>query len=306
MTNVRQLFEKINISGVLSFSEPMSRHTSYNIGGPADVFAEPLDEAELRTVVDTAAEAEIPLFILGGGSNILVADRGIRGAVVSLANFRSLILEDSICRVGAGMSMSDTAEYTCLQGSGGLETFYSMPGSVGGAVWMNARCYDVSISDVLTEVRVFEPGKGLRRVIPEAADFDYKKSPFQSGRQIILEAAFRLEGGKAADLTARMREIRHDRAEKGHFLAPSAGSVFKNNRAFGEPSGSIIDSLGLRGFRIGGALVSPAHANFIINNGSASARDVKAVMDHVRSKVREAYGFELEPEVRLAGEWEDI
>ncbi len=305
VTNVRQLIEKINISGTVRRDELMSLHTTYRIGGPADIYAEPLDEHELDELVAVAKECGQPYFILGGGSNILVSDRGIRGLVINLTHLRPIVLEKGICRVGAGMSMSDTVEYACLKGWKGLEPFYAMPGSTGGAVWMNARCYDVSISDVLAEVRVLEPGAGVRIVTPAGKDFDYKKSPFQSNHQIILEALFHLEPSDRKDLAGRMEEIRHDRTAKGHFIAPSAGSVFKNNRAFGQPSGVLIDSLGLRGYRIGHACVSPRHANFIINEGGATARDVRRIIDYVRQRVKDAYGFELEPEVMLVGRWED-
>jgi len=305
VTNVRQLIEKINISGTVRRDELMSLHTTYRIGGPADIYAEPLDEHELDELVAVAKECGQPYFILGGGSNILVSDRGIRGLVISLTHLRPLVLQKGICRAGAGMSMSDTVEYVCLKGWRGLEPFYAMPGSTGGAVWMNARCYDVSISDVLAEVRVLEPGTGIRTVIPSGKDFDYKKSPFQSNDQIILEALFHLEPSDRKVLAGRMEEIRRDRTLKGHFMAPSAGSVFKNNRSFGQPSGVLIDSLGLRGYRTGHACVSPHHANFIINEGGATARDVRMIIDYVWQRVKDAYGFELEPEVMLVGQWED-
>lgn len=304
MTTVRQLIEKINISGAVKVNESMSLHTSYRIGGPADIFAEPLDEQELIHLLSLAAGADVPVFILGGGSNILVADRGIRGMVVSLQNLRGLRTEDDICRVGAGMSISDTAEYLSLEGWKGLESFYALPGSVGGAVWMNARCYDVSISDVLAEVTVLDGDNRIRVITPSEDDFAYKRSPFQENDQIILEAAFRLSPGNPARLRELMEELYRDREKKGHFRAPSAGSVFKNNRSFGRPSGAIIDSLGLRGYRVGDAAVSRDHANFIINLGQASAADVKAIIEHLRHRVRDAYGFELEPEVLLVGQWE--
>jgi len=283
----------------------MRLHTSYRIGGPADIYAEPLDENELKEVVSAAINVGVAYFILGGGSNILVSDKGIRGMVISLEHVRHLEINDKTCRVGAGMAMSDIVEYTCIHGLKGLESFYAMPGDVGGAVWMNARCYGVSISEMIAEIRVLDPGSGFKIFIPKEEDFDYKKSPFQKNGQIILEVLFNLEKADKDDLIRRMAEVRQDRIQKGHYLSPSAGSVFKNNRSFGKPSGMIIDSLGLRGYRIGEAVVSPQHANFIINTGDASARDVKALIDHIMERVKEAYGYQLEPEVLLVGEWEE-
>ncbi|MBN2051036.1 MAG: UDP-N-acetylmuramate dehydrogenase [Spirochaetales bacterium] len=304
MTTVRQLIEKININGAIRFNEPMSLHTSYRIGGPADIYVEPLDLEEFTRVFLLIKETASPFFLLGGGSNILVSDRGIRGLVINTANLRHMVIQEDTCSVGAGMAVSDLAEYLGLSGFGGLETFYAMPGSLGGAVWMNARCYDVSISEVLQEVTLLTPSGELQtyRVRPE--DFDYKVSPFQADHRIIVETTFRLRRDDPAALTRRMADIRADRKKKGHFAYPSAGSVFKNNRSFGKPSGAIIDSLGLRGYGVGKARVSPLHANFIINEGGALAEDVRAVIRHVQESVLEAYGYTLEPEVLLVGEWE--
>ena len=299
------MIEKINISGTVLFDEPMSRHTSYRIGGPADVYTEPLNEDDLARILDAAVNSGVKWSILGGGSNILVSDDGIRGIVIDTCNLRHLVLEHDTCRAGSGLAVSDVAEYCGLRGLGGLETFYAMPGTIGGAVWMNARCYGVSISDILLETRMLTPGGDIYTFRPSTEEFGYKRTPFQATGEVILGATFRVGKADPAALAERMAEVRADRESKGHFTAPCAGSVFKNNREFGNPSGKIIDSLGLRGFRIGDAVVSPRHANFIINAGSAKAGDVKAVIDHVQSRVKEAYGFELEPEVLFVGEWKE-
>ena len=188
----------------------------------------------------------------------------------------------------------------------GLEFIYAMPGSVGGSVWMNARCYSVSVSQVLDEVEYVDPeGKlALRRTAAKDDGFAYKVSPFQSMRCLITRATFRLSPGIRAESVRAMEEHRADRERKGHFRFPCAGSAFKNDPAFGEPTGMIVDALGLRGFAVGGAAVADYHGNIVINRGGASAADVLAVLRHVERAAFEAHGFRLERELLLVGDWE--
>jgi UDP-N-acetylmuramate dehydrogenase len=184
-----------------------------------------------------------------------------------------------------------------------MEFAYSLPGSVGGAVWMNARCYEREVSDVLEFVDYVDPDFGQRRLAMRRDEWDYKVSPFQGMRGVILRAGFRLAPGNPRQVEDRMQEHRQDREKKGHFLFPCAGSVFKNNRAFGAPTGVIVDSLGMKGRRIGGAQVAPFHGNIIVNTGGATARDVLALIELVEDEVRRRLGFHLEREVLLVGEW---
>lgn len=299
----------------MRFDEPMSRHTSFEVGGPADIYAEPRTVEDLSTIVREVRRLGMPLFPLGGGANILVSDAGIRGVVIDMRNFGELETLDStsgegapdgaLVRAGSGLPISDVAAWAADRSLGGLDFLYAMPGSVGGAIWMNARCYGVSIEEVLREVHYVDQAGEPRVYRVEAADFDYKTSPFQTNPWIIVSGIFALRSEQSRSIWRRMEGHREDRAGKGHFLAPSAGSVFKNNRSFGSPTGKIIDELGLRGYQIGGARVSDSHANIIINTGTATARDIRRLIEYVESEVLARKGLELEREVLYAGEWSE-
>jgi len=210
--------------------------------------------------------------------------------------------------------MVDAAvEESYKAGMGGLEFLAGMPGSIGGAVWMNARCYGSEVADVLEEVSFLDEGLELRTLTlnpfqeeggPTVEGFGYKRSPFQGKPWIILRATFRMTPQDPELLQAKILQYRMDREQKGHFLAPSAGSVFKNDRSFGAPAGVILDRLGFKGVRIGGAEVSPLHANIILNRGSARAVDIRRLVHRMQEAVQNAYGRALEPEILFIGRWE--
>ena len=333
MNNVRKLLENSNITkewpalaSRISYDELMSAHTTFKIGGPADCFARPRTRAELSALIDFFTANTIPVSVLGGGSNLLVADRGIRGAVISLAGFDAIERIDStppaapdalLVRSGAGVAMNDLVEWCAARSFGGLERFAGLPGSVGGAVFMNARCYETSVSDVFfrAECLYFRDGGYTIEERPfDPAEWDYKRSPFQwrsgpdplllgENAQIVLSAVLHLKAGDERAIRSEMETYVRDRACKGHFRYPSAGSMFKNDRAFGKPSGKIIDEAGLCGLRIGDAQIAPWHGNILVNVGNATASDVRALVDEVRRQVLEKTGFDLEPEVIMAGDW---
>ena len=294
---------KINIEGEVRYGEPIGPHTTFRVGGPADIYARPAGEQDIQEILRFARREKIPWFVLGGGSNILVSDRGIRGLVIDTTALCACSTGGTGLTVGAGMPMSDASACAADHALGGLDFVYSMPGTVGGAVWMNARCYDGEIYDVLESVDFVEPDGRSVRYVPRAADFGYKRSPFMDRPGVMTSVSFNLRPAERAHLWTKMREHEADRRAKGHFLAPCAGSIFKNNRAFGAPSGAIIDSLGLRGFAIGGAKVSDLHANIIINAGSATATEIRAVIEHVGREVKRRLGFDLEREVLYVGDW---
>ena len=297
--------KKINIRAPIMFDEPMAKHTSFRIGGPADLFVSPLTEGDLVQVLSQCFSRELPFFTLGEGANILVSDRGIDGIVIDMSRLNGIEVDGPSIRAMAGTPLSRVAETAAEIGLAGLETFYTMPGSVGGSVWMNARCYGVSLSEVLDFVDIVDIDLQPKRLRASGEQFDYKKSPFQSMKAVIVAAGFRLEPGNGPLLYSKMAEYNKDRQRKGHFLYPSAGSIFKNNPSLGMPSGKIIDSLNLRGFAYRGASISEAHANIIINTGSATGRDVKTLIDIVKERVKEAYGFALEEEILYVGRWEE-
>jgi UDP-N-acetylmuramate dehydrogenase len=293
----------IKIDGSAALDEPMAAHCSFRVGGPADLYVVPADASEAAEVLRACAREAVPAFLLGGGTNILVSDRGIRGAVIDLSRLAGLDAEDGLLRVGAGTPVSEAAERALAEGLSGLEFAYSLPGTAGGAVWMNARCFGAEVSDVLEFVDYLGPDMAPHRYSMNRADWSYKRSPFQEGGRLILAAGFRLLRGERSRMEADMKAHRLDRESKGHFLHPCAGSVFKNNRSFGAPTGRLIDSLGLKGTRIGGAQVAPFHGNIFINTGGARASDVRALMELVEREVRTRLGLELEREVVLVGDW---
>jgi UDP-N-acetylmuramate dehydrogenase len=325
MDKIRELMKKINIRR----NEPMSLHTSFKTGGPAQMYAEPPGPEALAELLAAARADGCPVFILGGGANLLVADKGIRGIVINTCRIRGAEIlgpEEAGQRpgaalpggghylyAGAGLPAGEAALLAEKASLGGLEFIHAMPGSVGGAVWMNARCYGVSTADILESVSFldkdqFFPRKKTRADKDFIAAFGYKKSPFQPGGSlegaVITGAAFRLSPGDREKIKNAMRRIEEDRRAKGHFAAPSAGSVFKNNRAFGEPTGKILDRLGLRGLARGGARVSPLHANIIINNGGASSADIRGLIETLQTRAGDELGIRLEPEIIFAGDWE--
>ena len=296
--------EKINIQGRIAFGEPMSEHTTFKTGGPADMFCSPETTEDLIALIRLAEENSMPVFILGGGANILVSDAGIRGMVIETANLNRIDFSaEGLGVFGSGLAVDAAAEASLDAGLAGLDAFYGMPGTIGGAVWMNARCYGVSIADILVSVKYLDKDRNIKELVRADMNFDYKVSPFQSVRSIILEASFKLQSGNKAEIKTHMLANRADRQAKGHYAGPSAGSVFKNNRNFGRPSGVIIDSLGLRGFSVGGAKVSDNHANIFINTGSAKSSDIYRLIMECRARVKQAYGFELEPEVQFIGDF---
>jgi UDP-N-acetylmuramate dehydrogenase len=310
---VQALAAATRFSGDLGRDEPMARHTTFQVGGPADVWARPSAECFpdfAAALVEKARAQDLPLFILGGGANLVVADRGIRGIVLDTTAWTGWDFHLSgsggqavVMTVRSGTPADQAAEAAAEQGLGGLEFLAGLPGAIGGAVWMNARCYERQVSDVLLGTEILD--ENLRRVwVPrEEGEFGYKKSPFQKRDVLIMAAKFRLEKRAGEALRAAMAEFRKDRETKGHYRFPSAGSVFKNNRAFGKPAGKIIDELGLRGLRVGGAQVAPWHGNIIINTGGATAADILHLTELLEERVKRETGFDFEREVLFVGDY---
>ncbi len=304
-TTVRKLAEKINIAGSIRLSEPMSLHTTFEIGGPADIYAAPATKEDLRYLVRFSREHSLSRLVIGGGANILVADAGIRGLVIDISKLDTVTREGNSLIVEAGRPISDVSLRAAEEGLSGLEFIYRMPGSTGGALWMNARCYGRSISEAIEWIEYIDDDGADGRIDMPHPGFAYKRSPFQSGGHTIFRASFGLSKADEQEIRRKMDEVFLDRKRKGHFLHPSAGSIFKNDRSLGKPTGAILDELGLKGKRIGNAQIAPFHANIIINLGSAKARDVRELIDSAARLAREQLGVELEPEIRLIGKWGD-
>ena len=222
---------------------------------------------------------------------------------MDMSDMCEIDIHPSYCMFGAGINIQDAAMITACNGMGGLHHFYGMPGTLGGAVWMNARCYGKSIAELLLEVSYYDENGKEGCCIARMSDFDYKKSPFQHQDIVMSTITVRNTKADTNALKQKMFSYLCDRYQKGHYSAPSAGSVFKNNRIFGKPSGMIIDSLGLRGYRIGGAKISDVHANIFVNGGGASADDFRQLIEAVYQKVYHAYRIKLEREVQYVGDW---
>ena len=293
------------------FNEPMSSHTSFRAGGPADCWVRPLGADSYgfsAALINAARAADIPLFILGGGANILVSDKGIRGITLDTGGWtgETSAAAETEMVFRSGTSPDAAAEAAAARGLGGLEFLAGMPGSMGGALWMNARAYEREIADIVIAVDIFDFSSDeavCRTVQLNKDDFAYKHSPFQNQRALILSLRCALYPRNENEIRREMEEHCRDRQNKGHYRYPSAGSAFKNNRGFGKPTGQIIDELGLKGLRIGGAQIAPFHGNIIINTGGATAQDIRRLLEHSAALVKEATGFVLEPEIIFAGDW---
>ena len=313
MVNLRNFIEKINTGEKrlpdIRYDEPMFKHTTFKVGGNADVFIRPPKDIFLSYAAKLlkAAKGEgIPVFILGAGANILVSDRGIRGIVLDTGSFNGIEKSEKpslSVTVDSGALVDDLVSSLADMGLSGLEFLAGLPASVGGAVWMNARCYEKSVSDVLVETEILNENFE-REIIPfNGEHFAYKKSPFQNREVLILKARFAVESGEPREMLKEMTRYRRDRDEKGHYRFPSAGCFFKNDRAFNDPTGKIIDKLKLCGLSIGGARVAPWHGNIIVNTGNAAAKDIRLLAEEVAKRVKEEHGFELQSEILFAGDW---
>lgn len=283
----------------------MALHTTFKVGGPAPLYIEPSDVSSLIFVLRTLKEDRVPYFILGGGSNIVVSDSGFDGAVISTGALSGISADKESVTCGAGAPMTSVVNYCTEHVRSGLEPFAGLPGTAGGALYMNARCFNVSVSDVLVSAEYID-SNSLRQLSYQfaAADWDYKKSPFQSADRIITKAVFRtmqLPEAEKDAVAARCRTYVDERVNKGHFRFPSAGSVFRNNRGFGKPSGKIIDEAGLCGYQTGGAQIAPWHGNFIINKDNATESDIRKLVEYIIDTVKEKTGFTLEPEIIFCG-----
>ena len=280
--------------------EPMSRHCSFRVGGPADVFAEPSGEEELLELCSVLEDAGAPVLVVGRGTNLLVCDEGIPGAVIHLGDaFSEARAEGTELAAMAGCPLSRLAVLARHSSLSGLEFAHGIPGSLGGAIMMNAGAYGGEMSGVTVSVRCLDPDGEVREYSGAELDFSYRRSRFAERGGVVLSARLRLEPGDVGDIERRMRELMERRAASQPLDKPSAGSTFK--RPASGYAAAMIDSAGLKGYAVGGAAVSEKHAGFVVNNGGASFRDIMAVIGHVQKTVLDKYGVLLEPEVRIIG-----
>ena len=285
----------------LLLAEPMAKHTSFRIGGPADALAQPANEAELAALLQRAAEHAVPVTLIGNGSNLLVRDKGIRGLVIKLGNlFSSVAAEGNTLTFGCGVSLAMASKKAASLSLSGMEFAVGIPGTIGGAVYMNAGAYDGEMAKVVTSVRVMDGQGKSSELKASELDFAYRHTALQNSGLIVTSVTCTLQPGEAEAIAAKMADFSQRRISKQPLELPSAGSMFK--RPPGYFAGTLIDQTGLKGYTVGGAQVSTKHAGFVVNVGGATARDVLELIVHIRKTVRAKYGVELETEIRVLGE----
>ena len=296
----------------IKYNEPLASHTSFNIGGPADVFVTVENEEELAKAINFAKAENIRYFLLGNGSNVLASDEGFRGIIIKLSgDFNTATVDGEIIKAGAGITLTKLANVAMNASLTGLEFASGIPGTLGGALFMNAGAYGGEMKQIVTKVKVLKniptandtDCEGCGAIIEltgEEMQFGYRHSILKEKNYIALSCEMKLEKGDKETIASYMRELALKRKEKQPLEYPSAGSTFK--RPEGYFAGKLIEDAGLGGYTIGGAQVSEKHKGFVINKGGASAKDVKELIDHVIKTVKEKDGVTLEPEVLFLGE----
>jgi UDP-N-acetylmuramate dehydrogenase len=297
LDDIRQSFR-----GRIELNEEMARHVTFRIGGPADVYLEPLDKGDAVPLFSHLHSAGVPFRLIGNGSNVLIADEGIRGLVVSLAaGFNYVRRIDDRIIAGAGIRLATFVNFVITEGFGGAEMLAGIPGTLGGAIIMNAGAYGGEISDNIERIELIRSG-ALVKVQKEDAGFEYRTS--ELSQDIVLEASFRFPEGTTEPLKMKRKELLLKRNASQPVNQPNAGSIFKNPP--GDYAARLIEECGLKERRVGGAEISQLHANFIVNVGGASAMDVIELMQITRSEVRKRFDVDLEPEIKPIGFAPDI
>lgn len=294
--DIRKVFR-----GHIAVAEPLGKYTSFRIGGPADFYLEPIDKFDLIEVVQFFKKFNYRFMIIGKGSNLLISDSGFRGAAINLEEgMGKVILENDIVVADAGVRLSKFVDFCIQHEKKGVEMLAGIPGTIGGAVIMNAGAYGGEISDHLVEVEIYRDN-AIQKVTKAEAGFSYRRSGF--ARDVVLNASFKLPQGNLSELLQRRRELLLKRNESQPLNLPNSGSMFKNPE--GAFAAKLVEEAGLKGKQIGEAQISERHGNFIVNHGSATAHDVLDLVKLARKKVMERSGIKLELEVKLIGFQED-
>ena len=299
LTNLQQRFAEIVADLPFRFNEPMSDHTSFRIGGKAEIMVFPQDVEQLRYIVVKSGLLDCKIAILGAGTNVLAPDEGMPGIVICLKDALSGIemLDGHRIRCMAGVTMTRAAVFAANNGLSGMEFAHGIPGTVGGGVYMNAGAYDGEISKICSCVQVMDREGNIRILDNDSLEFSYRHSALCQSDEVIISADFQLQPGCVGDIRDKMKDLMARRSSSQPLDMPSAGSAFK--RPEGHYAAALIDQAGLKGLRVGGAEVSRKHAGFIVNCGNASAQDVKELIQLVSDRVRLVFDVILEPEVRI-------
>ncbi len=299
LTLLQQKIEEISPKCERKYNEPMSNHTSFRIGGDAEVFAMPKTSEELAEILRICADLGIKPAILGAGTNVLAPDAGISGVVICLKDCLSGMecIDENRIRVMAGVTMTRAAVFAANHGLSGMEFAHGIPGSVGGGVYMNAGAYGGEMKDIVESVEIMDLQGNLRVLSNEEMAFSYRHSRLEDTGEIVICAVLRLVKGEKEEIQAKMRELQAKRSASQPLDMPSAGSAFK--RPAQGYAAALIDQAGLKGYQVGGAAISTKHAGFAVNVGGATAADVQELLRQVSDIVYEKSGIRLEPEVRV-------
>ena len=288
--------------GIVKIDEPMKKHTNFKIGGNADIFVIAKSIEEIKYVIKFSKENNIPLTILGNGSNVLVSDKGIRGIVLQVGTKEIKIekQKNALIEVEAGVMLGALAQVLLKQSIAGFEFAAGIPGSIGGAIRMNAGAYGGEMKDIVRNVTVLNEKGEISVLTNEECEFSYRHSRFTNSKEIVIKATLELPFGNENEIKAKMNEYAQSRKEKQPLNLPSAGSTFKRGSDF--ITAKLIDECGLKGYTSGDAQVSTLHAGFVVNLGNATAQDVLNVVNHVKQVVLEKTGKQIELEIELLGE----
>lgn len=301
MENIKIDIER---AGILNFrqNEPMKQHTSFKVGGPADLFFEPGDVEELRRTMRFVREHKLPYYIIGNGTNLLVGDKGIRGAVIKVGeSFDNIQIHDDEVIAECGVLLSTLSKAVARQNLTGLEFASGIPGYLGGALAMNAGAYGGEMKDVVQWVEVLDEDLNIQRYTNSEMEFRYRGSIVEPRGLIVIRCGLKFQKGDPEQISATMADLNQKRKTKQPLHLPSAGSTFK--RPEGYFAGKLIEDAGLRGFSIGGAQVSELHCGFVVNIGDATAKDVLDLIRHVQATVYDKFQVKLETEVKILGEF---
>ncbi|MFA7636496.1 MAG: UDP-N-acetylmuramate dehydrogenase [Monoglobales bacterium] len=290
--------KKITSAKNILINEPMSRHTTFKIGGNADYYITPESVDELAGILRQLKEHSVPHMVVGNGSNLLVSDDGIEGAVISTEKITNITVTGNEIYADAGAKLSALASEATKNSLSGLEFAAGIPGSVGGGIYMNAGAYDGELKDTINFVRIIREGE-IVDLPCEKCNFGYRSSIFQSSGDIIIGASFSLTPGDYSEIIAKVHDLSARRKQKQPLEFPSAGSIFK--RPEGHFAGKLIQDCGLKGFSIGGAQISDKHCGFIINKGGATAKDVTELIKYIKTEVYVKFGVKIQEEIKLIG-----
>ena len=285
---------------MIKIDEKLSEYVNFKVGGPADILLIPNSKEQVIKSIKICKENNIPFYLIGNGSNILVRDGGFRGVVLSLKNVKNIYVDGEKIEAECGVMLKEVSDKAIENSLTGFEFACGIPGTIGGAVFMNAGAYDGEISKVIESAEVIDENCNIIRLSREELDFGYRSSLVMKKGYTVLSAVFKLEKGQVKTIKELIEDLTNKRESKQPLEYPSAGSTFK--RPTGYFAGKLIQDAGLKGYSIGGAAVSEKHSGFVINKGNATAKDITDLIKHIQDEVKKQFGVDLHPEVRIIGE----